>query len=254
MSGLVSMNIDYDHALNLHSLAGPQAAVPIMFENEKPASLLDVGCGTGTWLKAALDYGIGDVLGVDGAAIPPEKLHVPGGKIHRQDLTRSWDLKRKFAAIICFEVAEHLEGDAAPVLVDALVRHGRLIYFCAACPGQGGQHHVNCQWPTYWQKLFNERGYVCDDTVRWRIWELGAVEPWYRQNMMTARYDPPHAGQEPRIPGVIHPQMLETLQHEFARLALSKYSKHVEHGSLAAGWYLKVPIGALWEKARRKLG
>jgi len=80
-------------------------------------------------------------------------------------LTRSWDLKRKFDAVLCLEVAEHLDSAFAPTLIDALIKHGNLIYFSAACPGQTGQHHVNCQWPVYWQQLFNERGFACEDDL-----------------------------------------------------------------------------------------
>ena len=31
-----------------------------------PGSVVDLGCGTGAWLKAAQDLGTGAVLGVDG--------------------------------------------------------------------------------------------------------------------------------------------------------------------------------------------
>jgi ubiquinone/menaquinone biosynthesis C-methylase UbiE len=41
------MAIDYEHSQNIHTLNGPQAALPVLFADNKPTSLLDVGCGTG---------------------------------------------------------------------------------------------------------------------------------------------------------------------------------------------------------------
>lgn len=52
------MGIEYSHSENRCSLVGAQTALPILFAEEKPRSLLDVGAGTGTWLAAALEYGV----------------------------------------------------------------------------------------------------------------------------------------------------------------------------------------------------
>ena len=136
------MSVDYNHSENLHTLSGPAAALPILFAKALPTSLLDVGCGTGTWLKAAIDLGIPDVFGVDGVEVPADKLHVQDEKIRHQDLTRPWNLNKRFDAVICLEVAEHLDSAFAHILIDALVQHSDQIYFSAACPGQTGQHHV----------------------------------------------------------------------------------------------------------------
>jgi len=247
------MSVDYNHAKNLHSLGGPQAALPVLFANSRPASLLDVGCGTGTWLRAALDFGIADVFGVDGVEIPRDKLQVSTEKVRHQDLAEPWNLGKQFDIVICFEVAEHLDKAFAPILVDALVRHGDVIYFSAACPGQGGQHHVNCQWPTYWQKLFNDRGYACCDALRWQLWELEAVEPWYRQNLFAARHAPQEAGKEPRIPSVIHPEMMPWFESGMAAEAFSAHVNQIQKGRMTLGWYLSIPFRALSTKLKRRL-
>ena len=65
------MSIEYIHTAEVHTLAGPAEALPILFAEQKPNSLLDVGCGTGTWLKAAIDFGIPEVLGLEGIEISP---------------------------------------------------------------------------------------------------------------------------------------------------------------------------------------
>ena len=199
--------VDYDHAKNTHTLEGPRAAIAEIFGPAMPSSLLDVGCGNGTWLKAALDAGISDVFGIDGIDLGEAKL-VPDRYFSRHDLQKPFDLKRAFDVAFCFEVGEHLDANAAALLIESLARHSATIYFSAAIPNQPGQHHINCQWPEYWQHLFNNAGYVCEDSVRWRIWRDSRIEPWYRQNMFTARRDPQNAGSEKRIEPVIHPDMV----------------------------------------------
>jgi SAM-dependent methyltransferase len=245
------MNIDYDHSQNLHTLTGPQVALPILLVDYMPTSLLDVGCGNGTWLKAAMDFGIRDVFGVDGVEIPIDKLHVPVEKIQHQDLTRPWNLSRQFDAVICFEVAEHLDSSFGSTLIDALVKHSDSIYFSAACPDQMGQHHVNCQWPAYWQKLFNERGYKCLDEIRWKIWDDARIEPWYRQNLFFACKDESAAGKEPRIKSVIHPEMISLVIPESERF--EGHVNRIEDGHMDIKWYLQAPFLGLSNKVRRHL-
>jgi SAM-dependent methyltransferase len=245
------MNVDYNHSENHHTLTGPQAALPFLFAKEKPSSLLDVGCGMGTWLKAAIDIGIADVFGVDGVEISPDKLLFPSKRFRQQDLSRPWNLNKRFDAAICLEVAEHLDAAYAPTLIDALVQHSDWIIFSAACPGQEGQHHVNCQWPAYWQQLFNQRGYICSDDIRWRMWDDEHIEPWYRQNIFVARRDSSAAGREPRIKTVLHPEMLPSILSSNDRF--ESHVKQIEQGSMSVMWYLKTLLTALSTKSKRRL-
>lgn len=200
--------IEYDPQQNRHTLAGARAALEALVAPPLPSSLLDVGCGTGVWLRAALDLGIEDVWGIDGVRLPPEMLHVSADRILIRDLRGSWAMDRRFDLVLCLEVAEHLPPDDAPSLIEQLTRHGDRIFFSAANVWQGGQHHVNCEWPAYWQALFNRQGFVCRDSLRWRIWDRSEIEPWYRQNLFLAERDPAAAGLESRIPAVIHPDCM----------------------------------------------
>jgi hypothetical protein len=248
------MSIPYVHALNRHTREGPKAALAVLFADKIPASLLDVGCGTGTWLQAAADKGVADYMGVDGVQAPADQLLIPPDRFRVQDFTQPWDLGRRFEAALCLEVAEHLDESHAGTLIDTLTRHSDFIVFSAACPGQHGQHHVNCQWPAYWQNLFNQRGYACDDAVRWKIWNEQTVEPWYRQNLFVARRAPSEAGQESRLCAVLHPEILEGMQLLLANRVRDEYAERIEQGQMSLGWYLGLPLWAVWAKIRRKLG
>lgn len=228
------MTIDYDHTKNPHHLAGPKAAISLIFAEERPNSIIDIGCGTGTWLKAALECGINDVSGLDG--IVPSQIHIPRSMIQQIDFTRPFDIGRRFDIAICLEVAEHLAKEVASDFVSSIIRHSDRVLFSAAAPDQPGQHHVNCQWPEYWQALFNSHGYACDDTIRWRLWACDEIEPYYRQNMFWAIHQPTNAGKEPRLKRVIHPEMLDGMS--LSRIQAAK--KDIENGNECIEWYLTV--------------
>lgn len=240
------MSIDYDHSRNPHTLKGPRTAIPLMFADAKPRSLLDVGCGLGTWLNATLEFGVRDIFGVDGVGIPREQLLFPAERFRQYDLTAPWNLGRRFDVALCLEVGEHLDESCAATLVNSIAAHADLVYFSAACPGQPGQHHVNCQWPAYWQALFNKQGFVCSDAVRWKIWDNKNIEYWYRQNLFSARKDPERAGTEPRIPAVLHLDGTEMISRNAT-------VKRIEDGRMEAGWYAGIPFVGLKNKLARKI-
>ena len=236
------MMIDYTHENNLHDLDGPTAAWPKLFPDGPPASVLDVGCGAGTWLKTAMNAGVTDVFGIDGVEIPAERLHIPEKQFLCRDLTLPIDLGRRFAVVICLEVAEHLPASSSGPLITTLTRHADTVIFSAACPGQWGQHHVNCQWPEYWQQLFNSAGFVCEDTLRFQLWDDPKIQFWYKQNMFIARRNP-EAGKEPRLKAIIHPEM---------QALFADFVKQTENGYMPVGWYFKAPPAAVFRKIVRK--
>jgi SAM-dependent methyltransferase len=254
MKSIATPQIDYEHKLNLHTVCGAKAALERVFAETPPKCVLDVGCGTGTWLRAALDLGVKEICGIDGVPILPADLLISNQFFRVEDLSRTIDLGRKFDMVLCLEVAEHLAADTAPRLIATLVAHSDVILFSAASPGQFGQHHVNCRWPSYWQTLFNKQGYACDDRVRWQTWEIRDIEPWYRQNMFQARRAPEVAGREPRLRPVIHPEMLEIKAFDaFAEVERSCIDR-IEAGSKSVYWYGSLFPRALVAKVRRRLG
>jgi SAM-dependent methyltransferase len=163
------------------SMSSAVVIVPILNELLAVESVLDVGCGIGTWLLEWTLHGA-DVDGVDGEYVR-DRLIVPA-RFTAHDLTTTLDLGRRFDLVMCLEVAEHLPRRAARPLVESLCRHGDVIAFSAAVPGQGGIGHINLHWPSYWAKLFTEYGYKPYDLIRDRIWWDQRVEWWYRQNIL----------------------------------------------------------------------
>lgn len=168
------------------SFRSASRVVPALTELFSPKSVLDVGCGVGTWLRAFAEVGVADVHGVDGEWVQGQVHQVAEGRIQVADLSRPLDFGRRFDLVTSFEVAEHLPEDAADAFVASLVRHGDVIAFSAAAPFQGGDNHLNERWPEYWAAKFRAMGYQCYDILRPRFWDDEAVEWWYRQNIFVA--------------------------------------------------------------------
>jgi SAM-dependent methyltransferase len=166
------------------SAASAARILPVVNSIVKPGSVLDLGCGLGTWLAEWTKLGVNDLVGVDGDYVDPTALRIPESQFLSRDLTDHLDLERKFDLVMSLEVAEHLESRYAPIFVANLVRHGEVVLFSAAIPGQGGAGHINEQWPTYWATLFAQHGLRPYGGLRANFWLDEAIAPWYRQNCM----------------------------------------------------------------------
>ena len=215
-----------------------------------------MGCGRGAWLHAANRLGIKDLCGLDGVRLPQEKLLVSRNLITQVDLSLPFYIGREFELALCLEVAEHIPENCASSFISSIVAHTDTVLFSAACPEQPGQHHVNCQWPAYWQALFNRFDFVCADTVRWRIWDDPRVEPWYRQNMFWAQRDAARAGHEPKLKSVVHPDMASMIYESVVQKSIpdfkSKHMSEIELGSQRVDWYLTLPMRAALAKLGRR--
>jgi SAM-dependent methyltransferase len=150
----------------------------------RPKSALDVGCGTGAFLSIFREHGVTDILGVDGPWVSKDQRRIPANSFLERDLEHPLDLHRTFDLVISLEVAEHLPEAAAATFVRNLTRHGEVVLFSGAIPGQGGTHHLNEQWPSYWTQRFEEEGFVAVDCLRPLLWNKPEVSFWYAQNIL----------------------------------------------------------------------
>lgn len=151
----------------------------------KGMSVVDAGCGLGSWgfeiEKFELNY-----VGID-FGVPEDKLVIPKDKYLDRDLKipfGGYD-KGNYDFALCLETLEHIEEEYADILIDNLCNLSDTILFSAAIPHQGGTNHVNEQWQSYWAKKFRERGYYPYWVeIREALWNNKDVGVWYRQNIV----------------------------------------------------------------------
>ena len=64
----------YIHETSVHNTAAAEQVVPVIKKLFSPASVIDIGCGIGTWLTVFKQYGIAKVKGVDGDYVNRKQL------------------------------------------------------------------------------------------------------------------------------------------------------------------------------------
>jgi SAM-dependent methyltransferase len=156
--------------------------VPLVLGLVPARSVVDVGCGQGTWLSVFRESRVDDFLGIDGTYVDRDRLRIPSERFEARDLAQPFALQRTFDLAVSLEVAEHLPAESADAFIASLTRLAPVVLFSAAAPHQGGQHHVNEQWPDYWAACFAAHSFVPVDCLRRAVWQNPDVEWWYAQN------------------------------------------------------------------------
>jgi hypothetical protein len=151
----------------------------------QPQSVVDIGCGRGTWLKAFKEKGASELVGYDGAWNAQEKMIDQSIKFHSVDLNESEFVcaPERFDLAISVEVAEHLKPSSAQSFVRSITCLSDTVLFSAAYSKQGGRNHINEQPHTYWANLFSELDYVPFDLFRPIVWGDAEIPFWYQQNL-----------------------------------------------------------------------
>jgi SAM-dependent methyltransferase len=176
-------SLKYFHDESVHNSSSPEIIVPYLMDIFKPNSVLDIGCGLGTFLYEFKKNKVDNIVGVDGNWVDKKKLVISSNNFIEADLEKPINLNKKFDIVLCLEVAEHLVESAANTIVDSLCKHGNIIIFSAAIKNQIGQNHINEQPFSYWHKKFKVKGYEIVDLFRPVFWNDTKVQWWYKQNM-----------------------------------------------------------------------
>lgn len=206
----------YLHDTFIHNTNAAEKVVPFLIELFNPASVIDVGCGTGTWLKVCQQNGINKIHGIEGPHLDLSKLVIPREFVLLQDLESPFALSEKFDMAISLEVAEHLNGEIEDQFIGQLTLLSDVVIFSAAIPFQGGQNHINEQWFSYWVALFKKFNFYPFDVIRPKFWTDPKVEFWYAQNCCifikdTKKYE--HLAILPTFlnKDIVHPELLKKL-------------------------------------------
>jgi SAM-dependent methyltransferase len=119
--------------------------------------MLDVGCGPGGMVEAALQRGI-SAIGIDGDPAMAERN--PFVFVH--DYTVRPLHWTPVDLLWCVEFVEHVEEVYVANFLETF-RSARILFLTHAVPGQGGYHHVNEQEAKYWQDLIHGLGFSLEN-------------------------------------------------------------------------------------------
>jgi SAM-dependent methyltransferase len=160
--------------------------LPIVLSIVDVASIIDVGCGPGSWLEVAREMGVPTLTGVEGewAAewFDDDRVRSGGFDLVLANLEDELRPPATFDLALCIEVIEHLSPARGESFVADLCRCAGHVLFGAAIPGQKGPNHLNTRWPSYWAECFAAHGYLPLDVVRARVWGDDDLLVHHRQN------------------------------------------------------------------------
>jgi 2-polyprenyl-3-methyl-5-hydroxy-6-metoxy-1,4-benzoquinol methylase len=141
-------------------------------------TLVDFGCGPGSWIKAANKIGLPltQLVGIDKFYDLNKKFTQIKKNVYEVNF------KKKFDLAVCIEVGEHIYEKKSYKLIKSLTSSSDVIIFSAATLNQSGDAHINCQKHEYWYKLFFKFGYECVDFFRPFIWNNKNINNSYKQN------------------------------------------------------------------------
>jgi hypothetical protein len=181
--------------------------LPIVFDIVHPKSVVDVGCGVGTWLAEAKSLGVTDLMGYEGAWIKDQQLADASLTVTATDLDNPISIDREYDLAVCLEVGEHLREQRSSSLVNDLCSLSGYVLFSAGTPGQFGEQHINLQWQSFWASKFSSNGYLPYDVVRPLVWGDDDVECWYQQNTLLYSKIPPMGVLPTKMLDLIHPEI-----------------------------------------------
>lgn len=148
-----------------------------------PKSVLDVGCGVGGWSLAFKEAGVKNLILLDHPSNSRENLLFQENEFYTADFQITIPQVYKADLVICFEVLEHINPKYCHAVIEYLTKCSDTVLFSAAIPGQGGYNHVNENFSSYWEAIFEQFGFRKYDIVRPLILFDNQIEYFIRQNI-----------------------------------------------------------------------
>jgi len=143
-------------------------------------SIVDFGCGPGFYLKNIKDI-VSHVEGYDGN---PNTPILTNGLCGVLDLSKKFNLNRKFDCVISLEVGEHIPKEFESIFLENITRHtDNIIILSWAIKGQDGDGHFNCQNNDYIISEMYKRGFSYDEELSNNVRSKNVVF-WFKNTFM----------------------------------------------------------------------
>lgn len=154
----------------------------------RPASVVDYGCGIGSYLQIFKRFSSSKVLGIDG--IPASATVLNSDEYQQCDLGGIFEFSTTAELAICVEVMEHLTDDQALQLARTISENTRnIILFSAAEVGQPGHNHINCRDLSEWLSRWENLGWYPDLYETLGVRALSTL-CWFRRNLVLLTRSP----------------------------------------------------------------
>ncbi len=129
------------------------------FKNVNASSIVDLGCGDGSYVKKLNDAGL-VCEGYDGN---PNSIKETNGLCKIIDLSKLFTLEKKPEWILSLEVGEHIPKKYEKIFIENINNNNtKGVVISWALPNQGGLGHFNEQPNDYIKSLFHNLDYIND--------------------------------------------------------------------------------------------
>jgi cyclopropane fatty-acyl-phospholipid synthase-like methyltransferase len=153
------------------------------FLNEQVTSLVDLGCGTGTYVRKFKENNI-NASGFDGNPNTPE---LTNNLCNVLDLSVPIEFVEPFDWVMSLEVGEHLPPQFEDIFINNLHNNNkRGIVLSWAVKGQGGHGHYNEQNNNYIKSKICRLGYT-NDIVSENKLRAESTLWWFKNTIMVFR-------------------------------------------------------------------
>ena len=153
------------------------------FRKEDAKSVVDLGCGMGSYVKTLRGKGIA-IDGFDGNPATPQ---LSGGACGILDLSVLHKFEKPYDWVMSLEVGEHLPKEFEDVFVDNLhANNVKGIVLSWAVKGQGGCGHVNEQNNDYIKEKVCSLGYLNDVCAENKLRRASSLW-WFKNTIMVFR-------------------------------------------------------------------
>ena len=149
------------------------------FFREEGGSVVDLGCGSGSYTKYLRD----NEIACDCYDGNPHTEDMTNGLCKCLDISKKINIKT-YDWVMALEVGEHIPKEYEDDFIYNLHTHNKKgIVVTWAVKGQGGIGHVNCQNNDYIKKIFANLGYSNDIKTETELRAVSQVQ-WFKNTIM----------------------------------------------------------------------